>query len=786
MIEQRLEDLRAQFRSKSNVGPSEANTLADVELLSELTNSELSEVRRQANQLNRVKASLEAVNHERGPSFGLAQQLTYTSRRAGQDLPDLETHIDVVKGQLKAPLSQHAARFETSIFGTITNNEEWKQVGRSLFNENIDNQQLADLGMTIRSIYDQGLERLNAAGLNINRIENYGLPQKWSSHAVRALAPDYNDSKRAFVNKVFPKLDKERMVDSRGLELDDVQLRDVIAETYDTIVTSGANRAELSLGGRREGRSGSSFEAERILHFNNYDDWFETFNELGSQNIPDLVVGSIDSMATEIGLVEKFGPFYRDTFNILESHVARRIAQGEASGTPIRDKAISNRAVFEQITGDGNVTSNPKVANFFQGLRTFNVATKLGSALLSSLTDVASAQKQANLIGSSFGRVFRDWAVGTFTPLNGNQKKELATHLGYGLHYESFSNSRVGRLTTLDGSANAEQYRFQRSLEKAASFTLNASGLNRSTRVFKDSVSLEVSRYVASLRSTEFDKLPSQLRSYFDLYNINQEEWNILRKASRDFGGVNYIDVSTIDPLSAEKNKLIANFNGLISAIRLRSVPEGNAATRAVFTAGQRGTIQGEFFRSTGQFASLPVANLLNLIDEFKVGDSTKLLSATTYILTAFALGMAQTALKDISRGKIQTEFDSEFVLRSIQESSAFGLLGDQLFSPFDQRNKFTSILSGGPIGVLADSAAYLIWDTTKKGVEGEEINRKGFIDFIEGNVPGQLWYTRLLIQRLMFDKLRDINDPKQAAAWNRMETIYEKRNTPYYWGPNR
>lgn len=776
-IENRLRMLRRENGRNTNLSPNEIENLSNGQLLSELRQSTESEIRRQANQLERVRNGLEALDHPNGPDFGLYQQLVFTTRRRGQDLPDLETYVQTVNGQLKAPLAEFASRFRTNIFGSINNDGEWKDIGRALFNERIENRELARFADVIRGIYDTGLNRLNSAGLNISRLDNFGLPQKWDTNAVRGLDPDYDIARVNFQNMVIPRLDRARMVDDFGGRLDDTALRELVGDSFDTIVTGGANKRELDIGGRRAGTNRSRFEAQRILHFDNYDNWYETFSRLGSQNIPDLLIGHINDMSREIALVEKFGPFYRNTFNILDSNVERRIAEGQRR----RQSSIfaANREIFDQITGDGEIISNPGFANLARGLRSFTITSRLGSAFLSSFTDNAAARKQANLIGSSFGRIFGEWFRGTFTPLDRTARSELATHLGFGLHYETLNNSRIAASITSDRSANEIGNRFINFLDAGANATLNLSGLNRTTRVFKDTVGLEVSRYIASLRNNSFGELPQRLRNYFDLFMINEQEWNTLRQATTAYSNVNYVDISKISD-----NKIIGNFNGLINAIRLRSVPEGNATTRAVFAKGPRGSAGGEALRASGQFASYGITSLINLIDEFKFGEGNKYFRAANYVVASFIGGLVVAGLKDVTRGRIPEDFSNpDFLIKGFQEAATFGIFGDLIFDLANRRAP--SIFSDGPVISLANAAISLLWNTGTDIATGDGFSRRETINFLQNNSPGQLWYTRLLMERLIFDKLRDVNDPKQVQAWQRLESRFQNAGTPYYWAPN-
>ena len=82
--------------------------------------------------------------------------------------------------------------------------------------------------------------------------------------------------------------------------------------------------------------------------------------------------------------------------------------------------------------------------------------------------------------------------------------------------------------------------------------------------------------------------------------------------------------------------------------------------------------------------------------------------------------------------------------------------------------------LIGGNISAIAD--------------DGDANFGRDFARFVRRYTPGSsLWYARLAADRLMWDQLQALLDPKAATAWRRMEQRAQKDfGQRFWWRPGQ
>ena len=71
--------------------------------------------------------------------------------------------------------------------------------------------------------------------------------------------------------------------------------------------------------------------------------------------------------------------------------------------------------------------------------------------------------------------------------------------------------------------------------------------------------------------------------------------------------------------------------------------------------------------------------------------------------------------------------------------------------------------------------------------LSGQEVNTSYEIAKLLGEyTPGNnIWYTRLLFQRLIIDQLKELADPKKTAASRKaLERRIQKGSQSYWWKP--
>jgi hypothetical protein len=104
--------------------------------------------------------------------------------------------------------------------------------------------------------------------------------------------------------------------------------------------------------------------------------------------------------------------------------------------------------------------------------------------------------------------------------------------------------------------------------------------------------------------------------------------------------------------------------------------------------------------------------------------------------------------------------------------------------------SSFYMAMVGGPIGGLTDDIAKIaglniaaLDDADKDRAFGADLAR-----FVRRNTPGtSLWYTRLAVDRLLWDAVQDQVDPNAHRRWRQLERrAYRDFNQEYWWRPGQ
>ena len=225
------------------------------------------------------------------------------------------------------------------------------------------------------------------------------------------------------------------------------------------------------------------------------------------------------------------------------------------------------------------------------------------------------------------------------------------------------------------------------------------------------------------------------------------------------------------------------------------AVVEPGALERSIMLgSSQPGTLGGEFRRATAQYKSFPVAmmtrHLARAYDSLRGGDQGAYLATLAVGLTT--MGALAMQMKDIAQGRDPRDMNTpEFWGAAFLQGGGAGILGDFLNAGLNRADRgFYMTAIGGPTMGLMDDAARLTlgnvlpWMATEKDSNfGRELAR-----FAQRNTPGtSLWYSRLAMDRLMWERLQEMLDPQAPRRWRELERRrIQDYDQEFWWGPGR
>lgn len=163
---------------------------------------------------------------------------------------------------------------------------------------------------------------------------------------------------------------------------------------------------------------------------------------------------------------------------------------------------------------------------------------------------------------------------------------------------------------------------------------------------------------------------------------------------------------------------------------------------------------------------------------------------AKLFVMTT-VMGSLALELKDLAAGKtsrLQGAIDNDIwgkhLMASILQGGGLGIFGDFFFQDQSRFGNSPVVTLSGPLGSLVEDVYSLTAGNIHKEAEGKDVHwGSDVVDFGKKYLPGQnLWYTRLLFDRMVFDTVKEMVDPKynqkvrQQAKRMRKETGQEWR----------
>lgn len=761
-IQSTFDDLKARNNSNSNLGPNEALEASTQQLVKELMESTEQAIRTESFNLDAISRGIKNLEIRDTPLESLRAQLVQDPRASAQDIPDLATNVITETNKLRGMLSNYASELEPGFTGLTRGLAAWDDVGRARFGESVSDPRIQKMSDRIGEVQDVARARLRAGGSNVKDLRKYNLPQQWNAAKMRAKG-DIDVAKSNFINKVEPNLSKSLMVNGLGRQLTTQERRELLSNVWNTALGVGDDSRLVGA----TGHVTTGYKASRALHFDTYQQWKDVFDQFGQGDVPSAIIGHIDDMAREIALVDKLGPNYNATYEVLEART------GSEKGKTLFSFLASNRALFNDSKGSFDPIHSVLAANIGRTVRSITNIVRLPLSGITTVADQATTLRQIQLLGGSYKEYVFPHLVNILTPFGSKDSTEIAAHLGYGMDIKVQGARREFTRHMTERSADSIGSNF---LEQAEHASFNVSGTNRFTRLNKRDSALDFNRIIAKEAGKPLGDVSAEVKYYLDQYNIGSKEWDTIRATATVFPG----EVTYINTAAITDNKIYANFNGIVNAFQERATPGPTAVTRGLAAeAGAPGSPGGELFRIGRQFGSTPLVQLLNLIDSYDEGAGTtinKVGRLVSYGTATLFFGTTVVLLKDLlGRGEIPTlaRFTKiDLYWEALAEGGLFGPISDVVGNITSSRDTFGSL---GPGPALVDTLIRYFYATGKDFLEGG-LTRRNTIDLLEQLHPLRVPVLRVLMSELLSATLRNPNDPQQRAQWNRQEKKLKER----------
>lgn len=631
--------------------------------------------------------------------------------------------------------------------------------------------------------------RFNDAGGDIGYLENWGIPQHHSMEKVGRA------TREQWVSDVIGKLDRKYYIKEDGQLMSDAEVTAFLGEAYNTIATGGLNKLSDS-GMRLSGARANRGNASRQIHFKDADSYLEYQRQYGDRSLWEVMVGHLEGISKDIALVETYGPNPDHVFRSILDEVTAETATAnpERTGT-IKNLANKTENLYNFISGRTQPVANQLIAQWSDNIRNWLVASRLGSALLASFSDLGTMYLSAKVTNLPMNQLFRN-QLEAMDPTN---RTELARARRAGLAMESLLGS-VNRWAMDNMGPSKARW--------AATAVMRASGLVAWSDAHKRAYGVtmmgsigDVVGRTADLRSLDdgdFRILKSKgvTENDFAVWKLaDQEDWGKGNNTMLTPESIMRIPDDAVKHLGAPERVKFEAMRRLLGAVAeevdMAVITPG--AREQLFTTGggqQRGTWKGELVRSVFLFKSFPISVVMRhwsrAMGMPSAGGRAAYIGA--FIASTTMLGALSQQLNDMASGRNPRDMTGEdapkFWLGALLKGGGLGLYGDFLLSDHTRYGGGALASMLGPVAGLVDDVVKLGQGIPLNAVEGKPEQTGGdLVKLGKGLIPGaNLWYAKAALDHMIFNQLQEYFSP---GYLRKVEQRSKKNfNQTYWWRP--
>jgi hypothetical protein len=692
----------------------------------------------------------------------------------------------------KAIANQHFAmmnelihRFSRDFAGRVRDVAMLHDVLREAFGQDTGNHSAKILAKAWLETAESLRLQFNERGGSIGKMDNWGMPQVHNMNAVRSVPfEQWRDFIMGDDNR-DGLLDRGRMMDDEtGLPMTPQRLELSLRSVYDTIISDGWNdrRAGAFTGSKLANRHADA----RFLIFKDADSWLSYSQKFGrpmsalsskfdpGAAIFDAMLSHVHGMSRDIALMERLGPNPTATIRWItdslqqEAHLSGgqpRIRQAKASAVRIGN-------LYSELTGGFDV-EHPKLATAMASIRAWENASKLGSAVISSMGDIATQYVTRRFNGLPAYRVAADY-VGSLKPTSAADRAHAARQM----HIADSAVQSMGAYNRWTGESMTGE--IPAWLSNAV---MHLSLLNKWTdegrRLFNKQIWAAVTdnapKSWETLGKTTMDR---RFRRMLERYGIGAGEWASLRSTPlQEDKGAHWIL-----PANVADQDLGRRVVEMALQETEMAVPSSSLRVRAAIDANfRKGTIPGELGRSLLQFRGFPIQLFWmhgrRALEEGGWG-ATKY--AATLLISSTVMGGLAYQLANVAAGKdpanMNLHENPDFIAQAMFKGGGLGIFGDLLqhVNSKDWRDFLTQ--NAGPVYSSIQDVGNIALSKN---------HGKALTQAIKSNTPGStLWYIKLAFQREVIDQMQAMIDPQYRKSGAKMEQYARQHATRYWWKP--
>jgi hypothetical protein len=672
-------------------------------------------------------------------------------------------------------------------FGLFENIEGVHAIVKEIFGEPSGKAEAAAGAKEWHAVTSALRDRFNRAGGDIGELEDWGLPHH---HAQTRVAKAGRDK---WVADTLPMLDRSKYVNEDGSAMDDAKVTEFLGNAWTTIATGGANKVEpgkFQGSGARANRGSES----RQIHYKDADSYLAYQDAYGERSLYEVLVGHISGISKDIALVETLGPNPDHTFRFWKDELTKqgKLADPTQVGK-LDERAVRSENLYNVVAGKTQPVASEWLANTFDTVRNWLVASRLGSAVITSFSDDATMHLTAKLNNLPAMRVVAN-ELAAFNPAN-RMEERMALRAGLAMNTLISSLNRFGQREL--GSA------FSKNLAGAV---LRVSGLNAMTEARKRAFGVTMMSSLGSVARDHPNLAALDANDHRILLSkgITEIDFAVWKKAQlEDWGGGNNtmltpesiyrVPDSALVALGDPKQLREQAATKLLGAVLEETdvaVIEPGAKDRTITTGREaRGTWKGELTRSFFLFKSFPLAMISrhwNRGMSLPNAGGRAAYLATLMAATTVA-GMVSLQIGEILLGRDPRNMNpfakggTRNWIAALMKGGSLGMYGDFLFSEATQHGTSPFAAMSGPVLGSAEDIAKLTQGNIMKYAQGRKTHvGADAVKLVKSNTPGaSLWYAKGALDHLIFQQLQEYLSPGYLA---KMRQRSQKEFNQRYW----
>lgn len=652
-----------------------------------------------------------------------------------------------------------------------------------------------DAAKDFHQIADVLRDRFNAAGGEIGKLENWGMPHAWSQ--MRLLKA----GQQAWTDAMHPLLDRAAYIHEDGSRYSDEDLRAFLDEAWQSVVTNGANKI---IGGDGVGSriKASRHNEGREIHLAGPDAYLTAMHRFSDTNVLNAMFGHIHALARDIALTETFGPNSDLAFKqVLEQAFAADAVERPKS-------AWWSKKLSHYYAGMYNYLANGEMApitpwgRVFQGVRNLSLL-KLGKVAIHSMSDYGLMSITAHANGVPAFRVFLNH-LHLMNPLD-REAKALAARAGLMTNAYTEALARYG--DGMSGRGWTSKLGSTYLKVTLAPFMWHAKQFGFST-----GMQATMARVVAE--HDHIDGLNDTDQTFIKHSGITDADWQVFRLAQPDEGlgqslltpaSIYDIPDSSIEALGQGNAQLVKSraasaLMGFVYAEQDKAIPMPGARAH-MFLGGQTDpdTFAGMLLHSFRTFKSFPFdityQHMGRMLAMLRSNPRGGMLYGAEFVATLTLLGALMNGIDDILGGKdprtlnMDAKAGWENWISAVMRSGGLGIYGDLLFGTYSTRGNTFGEVAEGPVF----SDIFGAWDIVQQtfahtpDAEAARANHERSLEAIRLGreyIPGSnMWYTRAALNHLIFNQLSDYFSP---GYLQRAKSRARRQGETYWWQPDQ